>query len=75
MIVGDGENPLDFTLAGNLTASVVVENNASVILTVSLIPRFSELREGSTVRFTGDASSVPLQSFYNLVLDNVNPFF
>jgi hypothetical protein len=75
MVIGDGESPMDFTLAGNLTASLVVEKNASVILTVSPIPRFLELREGSTVIFTGDASSVPLQSFYNLVLDNVNPVF
>jgi hypothetical protein len=75
MVIGDGDSRLDFTVAGSLNASVVVKNNASVILTVSQIPRSLELRDGSTVIFRGDASSVPLQSYYNLVLDNINPVF
>lgn len=74
-VAGNGTDRLVFVVNGSLDADVVVENHASVRLGNSLVPRFVELKDGSTVIFSGNAHAVPGASFYNLVFDNIDPVF
>src|SRR5437762_13159707 len=51
LIIGDGVNPINFTIPSsfNLTASVDVSNNAALTITNSLNPVFDDLSSGSSV--------------------------
>lgn len=75
VVIGDGENRVTMLVNGTITAPVTVENNASIELYNHVIPEFRELKNGSTVVFSGDATLIPYYSFYNLTLNNIDPVF
>ncbi len=75
VIVGDGVSPLSLRSEAVLDAIVDIMNKSTLELANSFLPTLNNLKSGSTVIFTGEATSIPYNSYYNLILDNLDPVF
>lgn len=75
VIVGDDVNPINFRVNADLNANIYVESYATLELRHSQIPELMELKDGSSVIFTGEAVAIPHRSFYHLIFEDIDPVF
>jgi len=75
VIAGDGVNPLYLELNGHLNATIDVSNASTLVMANALQPALGVLDQGSTVVFTGNATTVPYRTYHHLMLDGINPEF
>jgi hypothetical protein len=75
VIAGDDINELMFEVNAVLDATIDVMSDATLHLYNSIIPDPGELRDGSTVIFSGEAATIPYHSYFNLTLDGTDPLF
>jgi hypothetical protein len=75
VILGDDVSAASLRVNAGLHAMVDVMTNATLELSGPAVPDLGNLRDASTVILSGEASTLPYASFYNLVLDNIDPVF
>ncbi|MCH8534250.1 MAG: T9SS type A sorting domain-containing protein [Flavobacteriaceae bacterium] len=75
VILGKENEEITLIVEAELTADLLVENQATLQLENALIPNSISTTEGSSVIFTGDATAIPYGSYHHLTLDNIDPEF
>ena len=73
IIVGDGTNATNFTVAHLITGTVDVANNATMTITNTTAPTLGTLNSGSTIVYNGSAGqSAQATTFGNLKINNTS---
>ena len=75
VVLGDGTAALTLTVNADFDAVIDIMENSTLELLAQGVPRPGNLRDGTTVSFGGLATTVPYASYYNLVLDDIDPVF
>ncbi|TVR75419.1 MAG: T9SS C-terminal target domain-containing protein [Marinilabiliales bacterium] len=75
VVVGDGQNSIRVTVNGVLDAVVDVTANATLELANAALPILNTLEDGSAVILAGNAPTIPFNSYYDLVVEDIDPDF